>query len=536
VLREIGPYQLLRLLGEGGNARTYLARDQRSGQLRAIKELKLVKQRHTKQIELFERECATLKTIHHTQVPEFTETIVDRREETIAFYLVQEFIEGPSLQQLLEVRGTIPIPEVVWLMKSCLVPLGYLHGRNPPLYHRDIKPSNLVLRPNGDCVLIDFGAVREAVLDPRAGGSSVVGTFGYMAPEQFQARAYATTDLYALGATALHLITGIEPARFEIRRLKPDVFPHLTHDPAIAAILDLLLEPAMEDRYPSVDALLRALERWEAANGPAVRIVVPEGASQPVSSPISSPSMGALSAPSSLPPIGLAAAPALVSAPAPAALPVAAAAAAPVIVAAAAMVEPAPAPPRIEPPAHTAPIEPAPAPPRIEPPANTAPIELVPLRREESPFYRALLPGGHGASRAALLPISISLGLALFSMSHAARYDKVAYLVGAGIFGLVGLLLTMPRTAGTQAAKRLKSGGEVASARTLEAIERVSLIGGSEFWITYEFEGVDGLTHTGSQRLASKVALQTFWNDRARVRIRYLATDATVSCLMLTKR
>ena len=102
MLREIGPYQLLRLLGEGGNARTYLARDQRSGQLRAIKELKLVKQRHTKQIELFERECATLKTINHAQVPEFTETIVDRREETIAFYLVQEFIEGPSLQQLLD--------------------------------------------------------------------------------------------------------------------------------------------------------------------------------------------------------------------------------------------------------------------------------------------------------------------------------------------------------------------------------------------------------------------------------------------------
>lgn len=505
MLREIGPYQLLRLLGEGGNARTYLARDQRSDQLRAIKELKLVKQRHTKQIELFERECATLKTIHHAQVPEFTETIVDRREETIAFYLVQEFIEGPSLQQLLEVRGTIPIPEVVWLMKSCLVPLGYLHARNPPLYHRDIKPSNLVLRPNGDCVLIDFGAVREAVLDPRAGGSSVVGTFGYMAPEQFQARAYATTDLYALGATALHLITGIEPARFEIRRLKPDVFPHLTHDPAIAAILDLLLEPAMEDRYPSVDALLRALERWEAANGPCIRIVVPEGASQPVSSPISSPSMGAIAAPPSVPPIALAPAPAAVSAPAPLAAP------APVMVS-------------------------APAPSRIEPPAFLAPIEAVPLRREDVALYHALQPGGHGATRAALLPIAISLGLALFSMSDAAGYDKVGYLIGAGILGLVGLLLTMPRTAGTQAAKRLKSGGEVATARTLKAIERVSVIGGSEFWVTYEFEGVDGLTHTGSQRLASKVAIQTFWNDRGRVRIRYLATDATVSCLMLTKR
>jgi hypothetical protein len=169
-------------------------------------------------------------------------------------------------------------------------------------------------------------------------------------------------------------------------------------------------------------------------------------------------------------------------------------------------------------------------------PTVSAPVEAVPLRREEVALYHALLPGGHGATRAALLPIAISLGLALFSMSDAARYDKVGYLIGAGIVGLLGLLLTMPRTAGTQGAKRLKSGGEVANVRTLEAIERVSPVGGSEFWVTYEFEGVDGLMHTGSQRLASKVALQTFWNDRARVRIRYMATDATVSCLMLTKR
>lgn len=516
MLREIGPYQLLRLLGEGGNARTYLARDQRSGQLRAIKELKLVKQRHTKQIELFERECATLKTIHHAQVPEFIETIVDRREETIAFYLVQEFIEGPSLQQLLEVRGTIPVPEVVWLMKSCLVPLGYLHARNPPLFHRDIKPSNLVLRPNGDCVLIDFGAVREAVLDPRAGGSSVVGTFGYMAPEQFQARAYATTDLYALGATALHLITGIEPARFEIRRLKPDVFPHLTHDPAIAAILDLLLEPAMEDRYPSVDALLRALERWESANGPAVHIVVPEGASQPVSSPISSPSIGAMRSPSS--PV----APVLPPPVAP--LPVASAPPIPLAKL------PAPMPAQPAEPAAGAEVTSA-----VEPATSVA-AEPVPLRNESVPPYTALVPGGHGATRAALLPVAISLGLALFSLTDAAKYDKVGLLIGAGLLGLYGLILTMPRTAGTQAAKRLRSGGEVAVAQRLEAVERVSLVGGSEFWVNYEFEGVDGLMHTGEQRLATKVALQTFWNDRARVRIRYVATDPTVSCLMLTKR
>lgn len=154
----------------------------------------------------------------------------------------------------------------------------------------------------------------------------------------------------------------------------------------------------------------------------------------------------------------------------------------------------------------------------------------------EIPFYTALLPGGHGATRAALLPVAVSLGLALYSFTDAAKYDKVGYLIAAGLLGLYGLALTMPRTAGTQAAKRLKSGGEVAVPRRLDALERRSPVGGSEYWVSYEFEGVDGLMHTGQQRLATKVALQTFWNDRARVRIRYLATDPTVSCLMLTKR
>jgi len=261
--RTIGNYKLIHLLGEGGAARTYLAEDVRDGTRLAVKELQLLKSSNAKQIELFERECSILKELEHPQIPRFIETIVERREETMSLFLVQEFIDGRSLQQILDIGVTFDAASVVAIMRSCLQPLEYLHTRRPPLYHRDIKPSNILLRTDGACVLVDFGAVREAVIDPKTGGSSVVGTFGYMAPEQFQARAYAATDLYALGATAVHLASGMEPGRFEIRRLKPNFHPHVDADPHLAAILDLLLEPAAEDRYKHVTSLRRALDRWQ---------------------------------------------------------------------------------------------------------------------------------------------------------------------------------------------------------------------------------------------------------------------------------
>jgi len=265
--RRIGPYRLLHLLGEGGAARTWAATDPRDGAPLAVKELQLLKTAHPKQIELFERECAILRDLEHAQIPTFIQTIVERHAETLSLYLVQERIVGRSLQQLLDLGVTFAAPDVVAVMRSALLPLSYLHQRTPPLYHRDIKPSNIIIRVDGTCVLIDFGAVREALADPRAGGSSVVGTFGYMAPEQFQARAWAATDLYALGATAIHLLTGIEPGRFEIRRLKPDFHDALDTDPHLAAILDLLLEPNVEDRYATTEALVRALDRWESKHG-----------------------------------------------------------------------------------------------------------------------------------------------------------------------------------------------------------------------------------------------------------------------------
>src|SRR4029078_10932665 len=130
------------------------------------------------------------------------------------------------------------------LLRSAASALEYLHGRAPPIVHRDIKPSNVIMRSDGSFAFIDFGSVRDR-MKPE-GGSTVVGTFGYMAPEQFQGRAMPTSDIYALGATALAMLTGEEPERLPHKGLAIDVPSALKRtrvSPAMAAMLSSMLEP-----------------------------------------------------------------------------------------------------------------------------------------------------------------------------------------------------------------------------------------------------------------------------------------------------
>ena len=118
----VSHYELTRLLGEGGLARTFLANDTRTGERLAVKELQLLKSREKKQIELFERECATLRELNHPQIPRFADTVVERHDATLSLFLVQEFIDGKSLQQLLDAGQRFTASEVVAVMISCLQP------------------------------------------------------------------------------------------------------------------------------------------------------------------------------------------------------------------------------------------------------------------------------------------------------------------------------------------------------------------------------------------------------------------------------
>ena len=169
--------------GEGAQGRTFDGVDKRDGQPVAIKRFDVRGAASWKDVELAEREARVLQSLSHPKLPRY----VDHFEEDGALYLVMEKIEGESLAVLRKRGVTLGEEDVVRLLRDASDVLDYLHGRSPPVIHRDLKPGNVIRRPDGSFAFVDFGAVRDK-LRPE-GGSTVVGTFGYMAPEQFQGRA-----------------------------------------------------------------------------------------------------------------------------------------------------------------------------------------------------------------------------------------------------------------------------------------------------------------------------------------------------------
>jgi serine/threonine protein kinase len=281
-----GRYTLLRTLGEGSQAETWEARDNGAAAkkpdpanlakdfdtfvrrskgeakhdpnprgLVAIKCFRVGKAKAWKDVELAEREARTLATLDHPNLPRYFEHF----EEDGALYLVMEKIEGECL-----VPGKTPNVDVVRMLEDIGRALHYLHGRVPSLVHRDVKPANILRRPDGSYVLVDLGAVRDR-LKP-AGGSTVVGTFGYMAPEQFQGRASPQSDLYSLGATALAMITGRQPEDLPHQGLGIDVKSSLPRGTrrTLSKALTAMLAPDPNDRADSIDevfALLRDAQK-----------------------------------------------------------------------------------------------------------------------------------------------------------------------------------------------------------------------------------------------------------------------------------
>ena len=284
-----GRYTLVRKLGEGSQGETYEAvdngvgpearkraarqaplvdkwaryvREQESGgevpqdaKLVAIKCFRVGTAKAWKDVELAEREARTLASLDHPRLPRYFEHF----EEDGALYLVMEKIEGESLASIRKHARTMSVAEITRMLEDIGGALGYLHGRAPPVVHRDIKPGNIIRRPDGSFALVDFGAVRDR-LRP-AGGSTVVGTFGFMAPEQFQGRASAASDVYGLGATAITMLTGVEPEDLPHEGLGIDVaraLPRATPR-SLARALEAMLAPDPDQRLASADAAIAIL-------------------------------------------------------------------------------------------------------------------------------------------------------------------------------------------------------------------------------------------------------------------------------------
>ena len=212
-----GRYVVVGVLGEGSQGRTYDAVDKQAGRPVAIKRFDVRGARSWKDLDLAERETRVLQALHHPSLPGY----VDHFEQDGVLYLVTEKIEGASLAVLQKERSPFGESDAMRLLGDAANILSYLHGRSPPVVHRDIKPANVIRRPDGSYAFVDFGAVRDS-LKPE-GGSTVVGTFGYMAPEQFQGRALPGSDVYGVGATVLSLLAGTEPEALPHRGLAIDV-------------------------------------------------------------------------------------------------------------------------------------------------------------------------------------------------------------------------------------------------------------------------------------------------------------------------
>lgn len=255
-----GKYKILNKVGQGGMSVVYLAMNEKANKQWAIKE---VRKDGVKDFELIKQglivETDMLKKLSHPSLP----SIVDVIEDDNTFLIVMDYIQGNPLSKTLEEYGAQSQENVVeWAKQLCDV-LGYLHSRKPPIIYRDMKPANVMLKPDGSITLIDFGTARE-YKSKNIADTTCLGTIGYAAPEQFggMGQTDARTDIYCLGATLYHLVTGMNPCEppYEIKPIRQI-------NPALSSGLEkIIIKCTQRDpnaRYQSCAELMYDLEHFD---------------------------------------------------------------------------------------------------------------------------------------------------------------------------------------------------------------------------------------------------------------------------------
>lgn len=254
-----GKYKILNKIGQGGMSVVYLAMNERANKQWAIKE---VRKDGVKNYDVVRQgliaETDILKRLNHPHLP----SIIDVIDRDDTFLIVMDYIEGKSLDYWLKKDGAQPQEKVVeWAKQICDV-LGYLHSRKPPIIYRDLKPANVMLKPDGQIMIIDFGTARE-FKETSIEDTSCLGTQGYAAPEQYggHGQTDARTDIYTLGATMYHLLTGHNPS------LPPyEMYPIRRWNPALSSGLEKIVLKCTQrnpnDRYQNCAELMYALEHY----------------------------------------------------------------------------------------------------------------------------------------------------------------------------------------------------------------------------------------------------------------------------------
>ena len=253
-----GKYRILRVVGKGGMSVVYQAVNEKANKSWAIKEVRkdgvqnyeVVKQNLIVETEL-------LKRFNHPNLP----SIIDVIDGDGTFLIVMDYIEGNSLSKALENGAQSQDDVIEWSKQLCDV-LGYLHSRKPPIIYRDMKPANVMLKPDGKISLIDFGTARE-FKSSSVEDTTCLGTQGYAAPEQYggHGQTDARTDIYCLGATMYHLVTGHNPSVYPY-----EMRPIRQWNPALSSGLEKIIlkctQRNPDDRYQSCAELLYAIDHY----------------------------------------------------------------------------------------------------------------------------------------------------------------------------------------------------------------------------------------------------------------------------------
>lgn len=262
-----GKYKILSKIGQGGMSTVYLAINSKANKPWAIKEVRkdgfqnpdIVKQSLIVEIDL-------LKKIKHPNLP----SIIDIIDQDDNFLIVMDYIEGMTLEKIVNENGAQKQKDVIdWAIQLCDV-LQYLHTREPSIIYRDMKPSNVMLKYDGSVVLIDFGTARE-YKERALGDTTCLGTKGYAAPEQFggQGQTDARTDIYSLGATMYHLLTGHNPSEPPYE-MYPITYWDATLSSGLEKIICKCTQKNPDDRFQTAEELMDALKNYKDLDTPMI--------------------------------------------------------------------------------------------------------------------------------------------------------------------------------------------------------------------------------------------------------------------------
>jgi len=287
-------YVVIRKIGQGGMGAVYEVADTRlANKPFALKEMSVSTLKEPPEQAqaraAFEHEAQILARLDHLNIPQITDFFTEHNK----YYMVMELVKGITLEQYMqrEVRPCTEEQVRTWALQLCDV-LAYLHGQQPPVIFRDLKPANIMLVPNGQLKLIDFGIAR-LFKSGKVTDTQQIGTHGYAPPEQYgESQTDPRSDIYSLGVVLLHLLTGHNPTKTPfnlppVRQLNPQVSSALEH------IIQIATHYEINQRYPSIAALKQALQRGTTAHphphphsqAPQPPVIIPRRQAAPTQQP-----------------------------------------------------------------------------------------------------------------------------------------------------------------------------------------------------------------------------------------------------------